>query len=337
VSYNCYFSVTTVHRPSSSFARRVDAFSRAARRIDDGDVEAVHQARVASRRLREVIPTLGLKGDIVQKLSRRLKRVTKHLGAVRELDVLTLTIAELDRDSRYSSAAVTQLMASVQHDRVAARERLRTKLPVQEIQRLVRRLERAAKQSESANDQRGQPGGVPRSGREWEWAVDARATRRAACVRSAIETAGTVYDPERLHRVRIAVKKLRYSLELVAEARSQRGNRDINTLKATQDLLGRLHDLEILIGRARHEQASLSATTLTAWCDFDSLVSALEGDCRRLHARFVGVRTKLIGTASRIGYSEKAPRFRQPTRSRLGLAPGSSATGAIVAEDRFLE
>ena len=206
--------MTTVYRPSSPFRKRVDAFRRAARRIDDGDIEAVHQARVASRRLREVLPALGLEGDIVQKLSRRLKRVTKHLGAVRELDVLMLTIAELGRDSRYSSAALTQLMASVQRDRVAARERLTTKLPVQEIQRLVRRLKRAAKQSESANDQSGQPGSVPRSGRELEWAVEARATRRAACVRVAIETAGTVYDPERLHKVRIAVKKLRYSLEL---------------------------------------------------------------------------------------------------------------------------
>ena len=114
-------------------------------------------------------------------------------------------------------------------------------------------------------------------------------------------------------------------------------NRDINALKATQDSLGRLHDLEILIGRARHEQASLSATTLTASCELDLLVRALEDGCRTLHARFVGDRTKLMGTANRIGYSKKAPRFRQPTRSRLGPTLASSATGAIVAEDRVLE
>ena len=51
------------------------------------------------------------------------------------------------------------------------------------------------------------------------WAVEARVARRAASVRSAIAAAGAVYAPEQLHVVRIALKKLRYSVELASEGR----------------------------------------------------------------------------------------------------------------------
>jgi CHAD domain-containing protein len=285
--------------PIGPFRERLDAFSGAARGIDKGDVEAVHKTRVASRRLREILPVLALDSDIGQKLSRRVKRVTRRLGVVRELDVLMLMIEELGRDSRYSSAALNQVSAGVQRDRVAARERLAAKLPLLKIDRLARRLKRAAEQRESGTDQGGPKGRVRLSGRAWVWAVEARAIRRAARVRVAIETAGTAYDPERLHDVRIAVKKLRYALELVAYGRSQRESRDIDGLKATQDLLGRLHDLEILIRRARHEQASLSPLTLIAWRELDSLISALEDDCRTLHAHYMSDRLELLRIAHR--------------------------------------
>jgi CHAD domain-containing protein len=285
--------------PIGPFRERLRALSGAATGIDNDRVEAVHKARVASRRLREILPVLGLDSDTAQKLGRRVKKVTKRLGVVRELDVLLATIEQLGRNTPYSSAALNQLKGGVQHDHVAARERLAVKLSPEKIQRLVRRLKRASQQSESSN-QRPTQKGARLSGRTWVWVVEARAARRAIEVRVAIETAGTAYDSERLHDVRIAVKKLRYSLELVAHGRSQRDSRDINALKAAQDLLGRLHDLEVLISRARHEQVSLSPLTLIAWRELDSLVSALEGDCRGLHAHYMGDRLQLLGIADRI-------------------------------------
>src|SRR5262245_23974074 len=209
-------------RPFDLLRPRVDALVRAARRLDEGHGESVHQTRVASRRLSEVLPVLGLSCDSVEKFSRRLKKATKHLGAARELDVLMLTIQELGRDARYSSTALDVLSASVQRRRVAAHERLAAKLSFANIQRLARHLRRAAKQSASTRELRGDRR-LLRFGQAWVWAVDARVTRRAAVVGSAMESVGTVYAPERLHEVRIAVKKLRYALELSSEAHSRRG------------------------------------------------------------------------------------------------------------------
>jgi CHAD domain-containing protein len=307
--------MTRAGRPFVPFQKQLEALRKAAKHIHDGDVEAVHRARVASRRLRELVPILGLDSAAAPKLNRRLRKVTKLLGAVRELDVLAMMIEDLGRDTRYSQYALTALKQvgdAVQRDRTAARDHLATKLPLAKIQRLTRHLRRAVRQ-ETVDHERGHERRAP-SKPAWVWAVEARTARRAMGVRSAIASAGTVYIPERLHDVRIAVKKLRYAMELAAEARSQRGNGDIGALgalKAAQDLLGRLHDVEVLIGRSRQEQASLSPPTLTAWRELDSLIRRLEDDCRALHAEYMHHRARLIAVTDRVcGMKEHTVRRR---------------------------
>src|SRR5262249_42478198 len=70
---------------------------------------AVHRTRVASRRLREMLPVLGLDSAATPKLGRRLKKGTNRLGEVRELDVFTLMIQELSDDPPHSSTALKQV------------------------------------------------------------------------------------------------------------------------------------------------------------------------------------------------------------------------------------
>src|SRR5207244_9316211 len=57
----------------------------------------------------------------------------------------------------------------------------------------------------------------------------------------------------------------------------------IRTLKDAQDLLGRMHDLEVLIARTRGIQSSPGASTLKVSADLDRLVRRLETECRQLH------------------------------------------------------
>jgi CHAD domain-containing protein len=282
--------------PYGPFRKRLDAFTREAQGIYEGKAEALHQVRVASRRLREVLPVLGLESNTTQKLSRRLKKVTRELGVVRELDVLMLMIQELHPNARYSSTALERVGAAVEEARVAARDRLTASLPFAKMQRLARRLERASEQ-QVRDDSEKQEGAKE----AWVRALEARATRRARRVRSAIEAAGAVYVSERLHDVRIALKKLRYCMELLAEARPGRAACEITVLKTAQDLLGRLHDLEMLIERARHAQPLPSPPALTVWHDLGSLVDAVEDDCRALHARYMRQRVKLLAIADQVG------------------------------------
>jgi CHAD domain-containing protein len=291
-----------MRRPTGQYAwfrEQLDEFTRQSRRIYADDVEPLHRNRVASRRLREALSLLQPGSETTRKLSRRLRKVTRQLGRVRELDVLMLTIRELGRDTRYPSTALRQVAVAVEEVREWVRDDLAAKLPPAKIWRLARNLERIIKRLESEQKRshrrsEGRPGPLQQT-------LSDRTTLRAVQARCAIETAGAVYVPERLHAVRIAVKKLRYSVELAANVRRRRMTADFAALKSAQDFLGRLHDLNVLIARARWVQASLVPPELTAWRDLGSLVRVLEDDCRELHARYMHDREHLMAIVERIG------------------------------------
>jgi CHAD domain-containing protein len=280
------------------FRRRVRAFLADLDRIHDCDAVILHRTRVASRRLREALPLVGLDQDEARALARRLKRVTRRLGIVRELDVLRLVIRELHGRAQYPPIALREVGAAVAATTAAARERLATKLPPSKLKRLARQLQRAAKNVESPAQPR-ERHRVPVPKQAWLWALDARSVSRATTLKSTIQLTSVLYVPEQLHEVRIAVKKLRYAEELRAEAR-HRPSRDVAVLRAVQNLLGRLHDLEVLIERVRDVQSLLSASHQMAWHQLGLLVRTLEGDCRRLHGRYMRGRTKLLAIAVRI-------------------------------------
>ena len=101
-----------------------------------------------------------------------------------------------------------------------------------------------------------------KTARDWHWAIDARVTHRALALKTALAEAGALYLPERLHVVRIALKKLRYAREVVAEASGVNMKAELRSLKRGQDILGRLHDMQVLLDRIRQLQASLTPRRL---------------------------------------------------------------------------
>jgi CHAD domain-containing protein len=120
-----------------------------------------------------------------------------------------------------------------------------------------------------------------------------------------------VYLAERLHVVRIAVKKLRYALELAADADHVKSTPDLKQLRRSQDILGRLHDLQVLVDRAREVQGSLAPPDLNARRELDVLVVALEEDCRHLHGRYMQDRDALLALCARLsGRREREPEVR---------------------------
>jgi CHAD domain-containing protein len=161
-----------------------------------------------------------------------------------------------------------------------------------ELKRLTRKLTAISTELEAGDD-------TPVD-RAWRWALDARIVRRAGALKRAIRDAGALYLSERLHRVRIALKKLRYAVELAAEASGHQTTAELRALKRTQELLGRLHDHQVLIDRVRQVQASLVPPDITAWRDLDTLVASLDDRCRRLHARYVRDRSDLVAICDRL-------------------------------------
>lgn len=291
-------SVAAVSR-SQLLKSRLDRFTRTLAGVEKGDVKSLHRARVSSRRLRELMPALQLDAALVRKLTRRLRKVTRRLGDVRELDALILLIDELNVSRPIHQGALRRSRAGVTKDRDAARKRQLGHLPIDEMRRTARKLDRvlAALRDE-------ENGRVARRGpreRSLAWAIDARVANRAARVRAAVRDAGAVYLPERLHVVRIAVKKLRYAMELRAEARGEGHTSALRDLKRVQRLLGRMHDLQVLIDRVRDVQASLTPPSLPVWREMDGLVLTLDDMCRRLHARYVRERDAVDAAVLKAG------------------------------------
>ncbi|OLD18512.1 MAG: hypothetical protein AUJ01_07415 [Acidobacteria bacterium 13_1_40CM_3_65_5] len=284
--------------------RRLERLTRPLPALEDGDVPALHRARVASRRLRELVPMLQIDGDVARKLSRRLRRITARLGTVRELDVLIMLIDELHVSRREHREALSRVAVAVARKRDDARKRMFDRLPIASMWRVAKRIARLADELEEIEES-----GGAAVARRWQWAVDARVARRAERLTSAIEEAGAVYLPERLHTVRIALKKLRYAAELAADIAGDRLTPDIRTMRRAQDTLGRLHDLQVLIDRVRQVQASLTPPSVALWRALDALVTALDNDCRQLHARYMRVRGDLEAVAARLARSQAdAPR-----------------------------
>ena len=262
--------------------------------VEDGDVDALHRTRVASRRLREVLPVLQLDPDVARKLNRRLRKITDRLGKVREYDVLLGFLDDLKKVGRYPKAALLRVAAHIGENRAHARERLLEKVPMHDLHRVAAKLEKIARTLESSSESR------VTARHSWRWAIDARVARRASTLAVAIADAGGVYLAERLHIVRIAVKKLRYAVELAADADHVKSSPDLKQLRRTQDILGRLHDLQVLVDRSREVQASLARPDLNARRELDVLVVALEEDCRHLHGRYMQDRDTLLALCARL-------------------------------------
>jgi CHAD domain-containing protein len=285
--------MTASRRAPSSLLlqQRVAALRRQLPGARNGDVRSVHQARVATRRLREALPLIRA-GKPGRRLERVARELTSVLGTVRELDVALEMLDGLARTEGVPSAAVTCLHRAVANERDALQRDSAGRIDEYDMERLERKvlrtLERKGDRQVRAVDRQAQISAARR-----------RAARRAARLEAAMDSAGAIYLPERLHQVRIAIKKLRYALEIARDLSGSRAEARIRTLQRMQDLLGRMHDLEVLIARTRGLQAA-TVRDLQLSADLDQLVRVLETDARRLHGHYLAQRRALIDLCTRV-------------------------------------
>lgn len=260
---------------------------------------AVHDARVATRRLREALPVLA-RGRRGRALLKAARKITRALGPVRELDVALTTLAEFGASRAVSRDSIVRVKTAISDERARLCHQLPKRLERHDIKALGQHVTDRATVPVTAIETRA-----------LFTKIDARCARRAARLRTAIEEAAGIYLPDRLHAVRIGVKKLRYAVELSQDLRNARrtarGSPTLRTsvsgkavsarlriLRQTQDLLGRMNDLEVLIARMRALQGTPTVTGLRVSADLDDLVRRLENECRVLHGRYMAGRPNLL-------------------------------------------
>jgi len=267
--------------------RRARALRRHLAAAVAGKESGVHQARVASRRLREALPVLtaGLAHTKGGKARRKVARLTAALGEVRELDVTLLVIDELSERANVPATALSEVRAQVIEAREERRQVMLKRLEHVDTAKLDRRLHAVKHALTEA-----QPG---RHG--WRAALAARTARRARRLARAIDDAGQIYAAQALHEVRIATKKLRYALEIASDSGAAPCADAVRSLKRVQDTLGRLHDLQVL----QHHIAAVGAAPRRRRTTPDAALAALsrfvEDECRLLHGRYVAALPALAG------------------------------------------
>src|SRR5688500_14137189 len=111
--------------PSELLIRqRLNVLTRSLTGAQKGDVEQLHQARVATRRLREALPLVA-SGARGRKMARTMRRLTRALGPVRELDVALLTLDELEASGGVPAAAHGKLRQVLRTERKSIHQALR--------------------------------------------------------------------------------------------------------------------------------------------------------------------------------------------------------------------
>ena len=258
----------------------------------DGDVDAVHDARIASRRVREILPltTQWHRHGVVEDLIGKFRDMGRSLGRVRDLDARLARLSSLE--TRLPPAAPSLVVLRRQHEHV--RERL--------MRRLIKEFE-----SLEVTQLLGEvSAGRRRSNRPWTsigggWQDQLRRTvrERAHATRESVHHATGVYFPNRVHRTRIAAKKCRYAVEIAGQTGIGPGVDDVlRFLKNTQDVLGDLRDRQVLVDE-------LSATQSAAPVGIDPehiklVIQIVEAECKELHEKYLKRRTRLLEICERL-------------------------------------
>lgn len=211
------------------------------------DIEAVHQMRVATRRLRAALALFAdcLPEREARRWQKEIRRITRALGAARDTDVqfewLAGFLSSLTDEALLPGVNRLLLRLHQQRQRqqaevVKALDRLEAGRLIDEMNEALRlRVVQARLDQIDA-----------RSPGVYAGAAEA-VTRR---LEEFLAYDVFVYKPEHkaeLHAMRIAAKHLRYTLEIFAELYADGLKKPIKTVKEFQELLGTLHDCDVWI------------------------------------------------------------------------------------------
>jgi CHAD domain-containing protein len=242
---------------------------------DRDDPEAVHDARVASRRVRTAMAAAALLHS--QKWFRSLnsdaKSITRSLGRLRDVDVMLgqASTSLEDADDR-GAAGWRYLSRQLRRERRRERKDVVRRLKRFDAgyrKKVVKRLTRSA-----TVDDQGSHSVSPDT---------SYLARRAADVLAFDPAIRKATDPATFHDLRIKTKHLRYALELASPAPDPRL---VDAIKHLQQALGSLHDCDVRIERLQQEAASLGARKKADQQTVDSLAYlAREEEVLRDHLR----------------------------------------------------
>ncbi len=232
--------------PLAEGARRMlrRTFDRLLARIDaiekDEDAEDVHDARVATRRLRASLQVVEgiFDADLLRELRRGLRRVARSLGVVRDYDVFLESVRvfrdQLPEDRR---SIMEPLVTAVESARAPARARLIADLESKRFERFLCQFATFLTTPGAGVVDQNETG-APTRVRDFAGSAIWRRYEQWRAFDAVLDGA----PDEVRHMARIAGKRLRYTLEFFADALGPGVDQALGPLMDLQELLGNLQD-----------------------------------------------------------------------------------------------
>lgn len=211
------------------------------------DIEFIHRARVASRRLRAGLRLFAecFPARQARAWRKQIRRLTRSLGEARDKDVqIALLCEQLAHlpDQTYLPG-VARVLASWQRQR----EKLQPKV-IRTLQRFrdsgtLRQMQRATKGWRSWDT-----GAAPRRLSPLVFAhAEQHIVARLERLRSFEPCLADAEDCAQHHAMRIAAKRLRYTVEICRPMYAGRLDGVLEAIKQVQSLLGDIHDCDIWV------------------------------------------------------------------------------------------
>jgi hypothetical protein len=298
-----------------------------------GEAAAARRVRIATRRLREDLAVAARAGASpgrrgaeppgvrqVARARRALGHLRRALGPSRESAVSLATFDDASARHVWRAPLVAPVRRGIARAADRRRATLGTSMSACDRRALDRRVTAAI----------GVLAATPPVAADA--ALAAHLLHRTREAHRAAARCGTLYDPERLHGLRIAVKKLRYAVEAGAAA----GLAVAPAMTALADLqrrLGRLQDIQVL---QQTVQAALARPRGAPPGAAGAVVlDALERDGRWLHAEIVGDLGGLgVVLAEVRGAVVRRTTARPPAaRAAAGVARRAAAVGRDGTSD----
>jgi CHAD domain-containing protein len=213
------------------------------------DIEFVHRARVASRRLRAAMRIFGecFHRNQVKRWKKAIRRIRSELGEARDKDVqielLRGILVSLSDKQCFSGISRLLVQWEYQRERlqsnvVRAVSRLQSNATLKEIENTAKRVLDKAQVDESQ-------GQSPESYALAQQEILERLNQ----LLELQDCLGRPDDQQSHHAMRIAAKRLRYTMEIVRPIYGGRLDATLEAIKQVQTLLGEVHDCDVWQGQ----------------------------------------------------------------------------------------
>jgi len=205
--------------------------------LGEDDPDAVHDLRVWTRRLQQVIVTLfpAPRPPQARSIIGALRRTRRSLGGWRDSDVVIALLSRKVRSARNPEQKQLWEMALEAARRKLLREmrRARRKIANRKMFTLTQRVQGLI---EIGSIETVQQSADPLA------ALQTSVAAAYSDWREGLTRAKSSTDPAKIHAFRIQTKRLRYRIELLRDIGSSSARSALSSLRSLQDELGRWHD-----------------------------------------------------------------------------------------------